>query len=124
MDIAARFVAPGGVFLLTLAFGFWLSRTGKPYNGVLFNLHKLLALAAAVITAVQVYGLLKAGQSQALPIVLLALAGLAAVALFVTGALMSADKPAYHVLRLIHNAAPFVAVIGLGVAIYLLRGRG
>lgn len=38
------------------------------------------------------------------------------------GALMSADKSAYHVLRLIHNVAPFVAVGGLSVAIYLLGG--
>lgn len=122
MTIAARFVAPGIVFLLTVAFGFWLSRAGKPYNGALFNLHKLIALAAAVLTAVQLYGLLKAGQPQALAVVLLVLAGLAAVALFVTGALMSADKSAYHVLRLLHNIAPFVAVAGLGAAIYLLSG--
>lgn len=120
MHVAAKFVAPAGVFLLTLVFGFWLSRAGKPYNGVLFNLHKLIALAAVVITAIQVYGSLKAAQLQLLPIVLLALAGLAVVALFVTGALMSADKFVYGVLRLIHNVAPFVAVISVALAIYLL----
>lgn len=120
MTIAAKFVAPGIAFLMTVGFGFWLSRAGKPYNSVLFNLHKLIALAAVVLTAVQVYGLLKTGQPQALLIVLLVLAGLAVVALFVSGALLSANKSAYHVLRLIHNVAPFVAVIGLGLAIYLL----
>lgn len=122
MDIANKFVTPGIIFLLTLVFGFWLSRAGKPYNGVVFNLHKLIALAAVVITTVQVYGLLKVARPQALPIVLLVLAGLAVVALFVTGALMSADKFVYGLLRLIHNVAPFVAVIGLALAIYLLGG--
>lgn len=123
MDIAVRFVAPGGVFLLTLVFGLWLSRRGKPYNGILFNLHKLIALAAVVLTAVQVYGLLKAAHPQALLIVLCVLVGLAVVALFVTGALMSANKPAYRVLLAIHNSAPFVAVGGLALALYLLGGR-
>lgn len=123
MDIAARFVAPAGVFLLTLVFGLWLSRRGKPYNGILFNLHKLIALAAAVLTAVQVYGLLKAAHPQALPSVLCVLVGLAVVALFVTGALLSMNKPAYSTLRTIHNVAPIVAVISLALAIYLLGGR-
>ena len=122
MNIVVRFVTPGLLFLLTLGFGFWLSRSGKPYNGLLFNIHKLIALAAVVITALQVYGLLVARQPLALPVVLLALVGLAVVALFVTGALMSADKSAYDVLRLIHNVAPFVAVVGLALAIYLLGG--
>ena len=122
MDIANKFVTPGIIFSLTLVFGFWLSRRGKPYNGVLFNTHKLIALAAVVITALQVYGLLVAGQPPVLLVVLLALAGLAVVALFVTGALMSADKPPYRVLLTSHNVAPFVAVIGLALAIYLLGG--
>ena len=123
IDIAARFVAPGGVFLLTLVFGLWLSRRGKPYNGILFNLHKLIALAAVVITAVQVYGLFQAAHPQALLIVLCMLVGLAVVALFVTGALMSANRPAYRVLLVIHNSAPFVVVGGLALALYLLGGR-
>ena len=41
METLSKFTAPGVVFILTLIFGFWLSSTGKPYNGVLFNIHKL-----------------------------------------------------------------------------------
>jgi hypothetical protein len=29
------------VFVLTVAFGFWLRKTGKFYNGVLFNAHSM-----------------------------------------------------------------------------------
>ncbi|MBL0344268.1 hypothetical protein [Candidatus Villigracilis affinis] len=35
MDVLSNFLTLGIVFLLTLAFGFWLSRIGKPYNGFL-----------------------------------------------------------------------------------------
>jgi hypothetical protein len=43
LHILSRFVIPGIVFILTLAFGFWLSRSGRPYNGLLFNIHQLIA---------------------------------------------------------------------------------
>ena len=55
MEIASKFIAPGIVFLLTLVFGFWLNNSGKPYNGILFNIHKLIALGAVVATAMQIY---------------------------------------------------------------------
>jgi hypothetical protein len=31
LDILSRFVIPGIAFILTLAFGLWLSRLGRPY---------------------------------------------------------------------------------------------
>ena len=55
MDTVARFVTPVIVFLLTLASGFWLSRSGKPLKTGSFTLHKLIALAAVVVTALQTY---------------------------------------------------------------------
>jgi FtsH-binding integral membrane protein len=115
-----RFVAPGIVFLLTLASGLWLSRAGKPLNPILFNIHKLIALAAVVIAGIRVYNVLKGGPAQAVLTALLIFAGLSVVALFVTGALMSMNKPAYRVLLTIHNVAPFVAVIAAALVIYSL----
>ncbi len=43
-----RIIVTGVLFGLTLAFGVWLSQAGKPYNPVLFNIHKLTALAAVI----------------------------------------------------------------------------
>ena len=59
MDPVARFVTPVIVFLLTLASGLWLSRSGKPLKTGIFTLHKLIALAAVVVTALQTYNALK-----------------------------------------------------------------
>ena len=33
MDELSKFLSPALVFVFTLAFGFWLRKTGKPYNG-------------------------------------------------------------------------------------------
>ncbi len=32
MDLLAKFVLPALAFILTVAFGLWLSRLGKPYQ--------------------------------------------------------------------------------------------
>jgi len=89
MNILARFVTPTAALLLTLAFGFWLSKVGKPYNGILFNVHKLVALGAVIVVAIQVYNLLRGMQTPGLIILLLVLAALCVIALFASGAFLS-----------------------------------
>jgi len=123
IDIVTKFIVPGIVFLLTLASGVWLSRAGKPLNVAVFNVHKLIALAAVVLAAIQVRSALQNVEAQFVLIALIGLVVLAVIVLFTTGALMSMNKPAYIMLLTIHNVAPFVAVIAMGLAIDLL-GRG
>jgi hypothetical protein len=123
LNILSRFVIAGIVFILTLVFGFWLSRSGRPYNGLLFNIHKLIALAAVIVTVVQLVGVLKGTDLPALSIALLALAALCAVGLFVSGALMSAGKLDHALLHTIHRVALAALVITLPSAIFLLGRR-
>jgi len=123
MDPLFNFIAPGIVFLLTLASGFWLSRSGRPLNTAIFTVHKLVALGAVVATAIQTYNALQSAETQAILIALIILIGLCAVALFVTGALMSTEKPARNVLLTIHKVAPFLALVAGAATIYLLSGR-
>jgi hypothetical protein len=115
VHILYQFAVPSGLFILTLVFGFWLSRLGKPYNGILFNVHKLIALGAVVVTAIQMVKLLRGMEIQALVIVLLVVAALCVIALFVSGALMSAGKLEYNLMLAIHRVASFVLVTGLGL---------
>ncbi len=123
MDMLARFVLPGIALLLTLVFGFWLQNSGKPYNGILFNIHKLIALAAVVLTAAQLYNILNEIEPQALIIMMIIVAGLGVVGLFATGALMSIRKGANDLARIIHNIALVLVVITMAATIYLLAGR-
>lgn len=123
MNIAVRFVTPGILFLLTVVGGFWLSRAGKPYDGLIFNVHKLIALAAVIVAVIQTVNALKIVAGQPLFLALLAVIGLCAVALFVTGALMSANTAVYAGLLTIHRVAPLLVVVVASLALYLLGGR-
>ncbi len=120
MEIVSRLLNPTLGFLITVAFGFWLSRLGKPYNGLLFNVHKLVALATVILAGLAVYQVLKVMDVETLIVLLLVLAALSVIALFASGALMSAGKGEYSMLKLVHNISPFILVIAMGTTIYLL----
>ena len=123
MDRLDPFAVPAGLFILTLVFGFWLSRLGKPYNGVLFNVHKLIALGAVVVTAIQVVNLLCGMETQALAIVLLVVAALCVIALFASGALMSAGKLDYILMLTIHRVVTGALVLCCALALYFLAKK-
>jgi hypothetical protein len=120
MDITLKFTTPAILFLLTLLFGFWLSRMGKPYNGALFNIHKLIALGTVVLAGIQVFDLLKGTNPQFLVVVLFAATGLCVAALFASGAFMSLGKFNYEITLVVHQVAPVLALIAIGLAIRLL----
>jgi hypothetical protein len=119
MELANRFITSGILFLLTLAFGFWLSHAGKPYNGLLFNVHKLIALGCVVLAGIQVSKTLHAPNG--LLIALLAVSALCVIVLFASGALMSAGKLDHALMLTIHRVAPVVLVVGWGVSMFLLK---
>jgi hypothetical protein len=120
METLPRLLNPTLGFLLTLVFGFWLSRRGKPYNGLLFNVHKLLALATVILCALEMYRVLKVMDLMMLISVLLVVAALSVIALFVSGALMSAEKGEYRVMKWIHTLSPLLLIITMGYTVYLL----
>ena len=119
MNILSNFLTIGIIFLLTLAFGFWLSRIGKPYNGILFNIHKLLALAVVIVAVFEIRKMIQSEGTIPFYNVLIALTRVSIIALFATGALMSIGKLNYAVSLTIHKAAPILATMTLIAAIYL-----
>jgi chromate transport protein ChrA len=120
MEILSKFTLPGILFALTLAFGFGLSHAGKPYNGLLFNAHKLIALGAVVLAVLRLASIPRPFDSFALIVGLLVIAAGCVIALFVSGALMSAGKLDYAVMLTIHRVAPGVLALCCALALYLL----
>ncbi|MFN2108116.1 MAG: hypothetical protein ACK2UI_00515 [Anaerolineae bacterium] len=118
----SKFVLPGIAFVLTLAFGFWVSHLGRPYNGLLFNVHKLIALGAVIATIVQLTKVLKNANALVLIIVLLVVAALCVIALFASGAFMSIGNVDYGLMLTVHRIAPVVLVIAMVIIFIMLKG--
>jgi hypothetical protein len=123
MDTISKFFLPGIIFLLTLASGVWLSSSGKPLNAILFNIHKLIALAAVVLLVIQLVNTFKSTHPQSLLIAMIVLAGVCVLALFISGAMMSIGIPAYALMLTIHRVAMALMTVSLAGTIYLLFGR-
>jgi hypothetical protein len=124
METLSKFFVPTIGFLVTIAFGFWLGKIGKPYNGILFNIHKLIALGTVILATVQVYKTLKGIEPQALLLISLIGVMICVLALFASGAFLSIGNVKYETVKLIHNIALVGMVITAGSSIYLLSGLG
>ncbi len=120
MDALLKFILPVILMALTLIFGFWVSRMGKPYNGFLFNIHKLLALGTVVVLVIQLVPMLRSAGGSPQVIAMLVVAVICVVALFAGGALMSAGKLDYALMLAIHRLAPPVLVVSLALMVYEL----
>lgn len=122
MELSKLFL-PVILFVLTLGFGLWLSLSGKPYNGLLFNIHKLLALGAVILAGLQVYSLMSGPSPQGWLFVLIVVATLCAVALFASGAFLSIGNWNVQVLLNIHRIAIAMAIICVAAVITLLSRK-
>lgn len=116
----SKLILPAALLLLTLASGLWLSKSGKPYATGIMTVHKLIALATCVFAGIVLANLLKSGTAQSPVIGLIVLAGLSAIALFATGAMMSIEKTLRPAWKSIHRVAPFLLMGSAAAAIWLL----
>ena len=121
MDIFSQIFLPMLLFTLTLVSGFRLSHSGQPYNGIFFNTHKLLALGAVVVSVIRLYRMPGGTAPQALFGGLLITAAVCAVALFASGALMSAGKANQRLLLTTHRIATTGLVMAGALVVYLLE---
>lgn len=115
-----RFTSAALFCLFIFVTGFWLTRSGKPYSGVLLNVHKLIALAAVVLFVIVLYRTNRATPLSAIEWVAGVAAVLSFVGLFVTGALVSIDKPMPAIVARLHHILPYLAVLATVVTLYLL----
>lgn len=117
-------VGVGLAFAVVLAAGLWLSRTVKPYNTALLNVHKLVGLATAVFvlwTLIQRNRVAPLGVGEWIAGVL---TGVFFLATGITGGLVSVEKPMPAFVERIHRFAPYLTALSTGGTLYLLLARG
>ena len=119
--LVSRLILPGSIFLLTLASGFWLSNSGKPYSTLIFTIHKLIALAAIIATAVTIQNLHKTAELRlAVEVSAIVITTLLFLGLLISGGLLSIEKSVPAAIQTIHHVAPYLAVISTAATFYLL----
>jgi hypothetical protein len=123
MGTTLRTVGIAVAFVLTFVFGYWVSHQGKPYNAILFNIHKLIALAVVILFTVTLFRTGRPAGLGAVEIIASVVTGLFLVGLFVTGALLSTDRSMPAIVLRLHHITPYLAVLSTAVTLYLLLSR-
>ena len=122
--IEVRIIINAILVLITIISGIWLSRLGRPLNTPLFTVHKIIAILAIVLTVIIIYQLQKNIDLTNTVLVLIIVSAVFFILAFVTGALLSFDKFAVGIIRMIHKVTPLFVIVFTGLTIYfLVRGR-
>lgn len=108
MTFDTKIILTGIVFLITGVTGIILSRLGKPYNTVMFNIHKLIALAVLVYTIILSVKLFKGTEEDKYMIILLPIIILLSVGAFVSGGILSVKDDPAKIVATIHKILSIV----------------
>lgn len=111
------------LFAAIFASGYWLSRSGKPYSGILFNTHKLIALTAVVFLAIMFYQAHRMTTLSTTDLAAGVVTGLIFAGLFTTGSLLSIAKPMPAIVLGVHQVIPYLAVLSTALSLFLLQSR-
>ncbi len=118
-----RIIVVAGVLVVVFALGFWLSRSGRPINSLLLNVHKLTALGVAVYLVVTAYRLHQVASLSATELIVVVVTGALFLASGIIGGLVSLEKPPPTILERLHLALPILTAASTAATLYLLRGR-
>ena len=112
--------------------GYRLSRLGKPYNGLVFNIHKLVGLAAGIFLIVTVVNAHKVSPIQPSAILVIAVTALIFLLLVTAGGLLSIlaegglgsiQVSMQTLISWAHKIFPYLAVAATGIVLYMLLGQ-
>ena len=114
------FVGTGAFFLILFLSGLGLHRSGRPYNGLLFNFHKLIALTTVVILGMTVFRLHQETPLEAIQLYSVGGAAFMFVVTAITGGLANVDQPIPGAEKLMHRVLSYLTMAVTGVSLYLL----
>jgi hypothetical protein len=120
MNITLKLTGLGILFLLIIISGIWLTKTGRPYQNNVFNVHKLISLLAVVLGTIMVYNLQKGMEISVLTTTFMIIAAILFIVLIITGGLLNLDKPFYDTLRITHRILSPITIILTVVVFYIL----
>jgi hypothetical protein len=130
--IQVKALSAGLFFLFIFLSGFWLSGTGKPYNSGIFNIHKLIGLAAGIFLILTVSRVHKVEPLSSIQIIVLVFTVLIFVCLVAAGGLLSVQAQGglskispflLNAIGGIHKTFPYLAVFSTAATLYVLLFR-
>jgi hypothetical protein len=107
------------LFLFLFLTGFWTSRSGKPVNVIKMNIHKFIALGAAVFIGITIFRIQQGSDWSTREVVAIAVSGVFSAAAIVTGGLASLAR-SIPAATFIHKITPYLVLLSTAASLYFL----
>ena len=108
-----KLIISGIIFIGTIGSGVWLSKLGKPYGTLIFNVHKFVALGFIVYSFVVIKNLIKTIDTTTAMWFLILLSGVLILTLLATGGIVSASQEIKKALVVVHKISSILLLISL-----------
>lgn len=118
--IQPKLISIGLLFVVIFIFGYLLSGQGKPYNALLFNAHKLIALGTMVFLVVQVYHQHQITPLDSSQLTWMISTVVIAIITIVIGGLLNSDLNLPAVLRFTHKIFPYLTLASSAASAYFV----
>jgi len=119
MEIQHKIISTGAAFIFILISGFILSKIGKPYNPLFFNIHKLISLGVLIYAIVITVQIFKCAEVYNPVYYILLIIILLSIAAFITGGILSAKDNAKEIILTIHRIVSLLILAGVVILIFL-----
>ena len=107
------------LLVLAAASGIWLSRMGRPLNTVVFAAHKLIALAALILTITVTYPFFKNPGNDSMLLILMTAMSICYIVSFVSGGALSFEKEIPGIVIILHRIFSAATILLSAVISYL-----
>jgi hypothetical protein len=96
--------------VITVVAGLFMHKMGKPYNNIVFNIHKFATIGLVVYLTFLLFNYSKTHDIELFPSIFAAMAAISVLALMISGALLSLDK-FFDRMLLIHRISTLSFII-------------
>jgi len=108
------------LFIVIFASGYRLNQTGKPYNTITFNIHKLIGLAVMAILIVKLYKMNQVSDIGWSEWITCTIAGLLFLSAIISGGVLSIDKQMPDIVIKIHRVNAYLIIPIIAIIYYQL----
>lgn len=98
------------LLVITIIAGLFMHKMGKPYNNIVFSIHKFATIGFVVFLAFLLFNYSKTYDIELYPSIFAAMAALSVLVLMISGALLSLDK-FFDRMLLVHRISTFTFVV-------------
>jgi len=107
------------LFVIVFVSGYRLTRTGKPYSTIIFNIHKLISLAVIAVLVVQMYNTYQISKLGFVEWTCSLFTGSILIIAIISGGILSIEKSMPDVIKKIHKLVAYLALLLTAFTLYL-----